>query len=122
MPPKIADRRSAGSVHDNSLPQWAIDKMARRRGRRYAFENIDPARTALVVIDLVKAALESTPCAASIIDPVLRLASTLRAAGGTIVWVTPAPVAPRSSHSHGAVGRRTSADDCRANSKRKRSQ
>lgn len=88
MPPKIPDRRSAGSVHDSSLPQWAIDKMARRRGRRYTFENIDPARTALVVIDLIRAALESTPCAASIIDPVRRLASTLRAAGGAIVWVT----------------------------------
>ncbi|MCG8696336.1 MAG: cysteine hydrolase [Minwuiales bacterium] len=88
------DTRASGAVHDNSLPQWAIDKMTRRRGRRYAYEVIDPATTALVVVDATKPFIEGTPCAAAVVTPIARLADCLRTAGGTVAWVTPAPMAP----------------------------
>ncbi|MCG8432428.1 MAG: cysteine hydrolase [Gammaproteobacteria bacterium] len=90
MPPQKPDTRPSGAVHDCSLPQWAIDKMTRRRGRRHAFEIIASRRTALVVVDLVQTYVEGTPCAASIVTPVARLAACLRAAGGAVAWVYPA--------------------------------
>ena len=92
MPPMKPDMRPAGAVHDCSLPQWAIDKMTRRRGRRYAFETIDPTKTVLVVVDLMKNYIEETPCAASIVGPIARLADSLRKAGGIVAWVYPAPM------------------------------
>jgi hypothetical protein len=97
MPPKIPDRRSAGSVHDNSLPQWAIDKMARRRGRRYAFENIDPTKTALVVIDLIRAALESTSCFA---QKTFRLVQPVKTIFEGTLWLETATARVRKSRRH----------------------
>jgi len=94
MPPLKPDSRPPGSRHDCSLPQWALDKMARLRGRRFAFETIDPRRTALVVIDLLQSGVASTPCAAAIVEPTSRLAATLRRADGRVVWVTPASISP----------------------------
>ena len=93
MPPEKPDTRPPGAVHDCRLPQWAIDKMTRRRGRRFAHEIIDPAKTALVVVDLMKPYIEGTPCAAAIVGPIARLAGCLRQAGGTVAWVLPAPIA-----------------------------
>ncbi len=98
MPPMRPDTRPSGAVHDCSLPQWAIDKMTRRRGRRYAYEVIDPAATALVVVDATKPFIEGTPCAAAIVTPIARLADCLRTAGGTVAWVTPEPMAPDNSN------------------------
>ncbi len=92
MPPLKPDRRPSGARHDSSLPEWAVEKMARRRGRRHAFDRLEPARTALVVIDLMESVIASTPCAASIVAPVARLAASLRALGGTVAWVRPAPL------------------------------
>ena len=92
MPPLVADTRAPGARHDNSLPQWAVDKIARRRGRQHAFPTIEPHRTALVVIDLTQSFLENTPCAPSIVQPVNLLADALRHAGGTVAWVDPAPI------------------------------
>lgn len=92
MPPASPDTRRPGAVHDCTLPQWAIDKMTRKRGRRFAHEIINPEKTALVVIDLMQSFLDGTPCAASIVGPIVRLSSPLRAAGGTVAWVRPAPI------------------------------
>lgn len=79
-------------THDNRLPQSAVEKVTQRRGRRYAFETIDPIKTALCVIDVTNAFLKGTPTTASIIDPIDRIAGALREAGGTIAWVRPAPM------------------------------
>lgn len=96
MPPMKPDTRPAGAVHDCSLPQWAINKMTRKRGRRYAHETIEPTKTALVVIDLMKNYIEGTPCAASIVEPIARLADCLRNAGGAVAWVYPASISADS--------------------------
>lgn len=94
MPPQFPDTRPSGARHDSSLPKWAIDKMIRRRGGRpYAFEDLQAARTALIVVDLLQSYLDNTSCAASIIAPVNRLAATLRRAGGHVIWVLPQPMA-----------------------------
>ena len=75
------------------MPQWAVDKMTLRRGgKRFAFDPIDPARTALVVIDLMQVFLIGTPCAPAIVNPINALASSLRRAGGIVAWVVPVPL------------------------------
>lgn len=65
---------------------------AERRGKPHVFDAIDPARTALVVIDLQRAFMDpgapsEVPQARTIVPNVNRLARALRTAGGRMVWV-----------------------------------
>ncbi|MBZ5740426.1 isochorismatase family cysteine hydrolase [Nocardioides mangrovi] len=74
--------------------RWHIDEAeyARhesRRGRRHAFDRIEPTRTALVVIDLVPFFVEENDYCRGIVPNVQRLATALRDAGGTVAWVLP---------------------------------
>jgi len=74
------------------LPQAFLDSAAERRGRPHVYERIEPARTALVVIDLQRAFLEQgapseTPSVRDIVPTVNRLAAAARMSGGTVVWV-----------------------------------
>jgi len=74
------------------LPQAFLDSAAERRGRPHVYERIEPARTALVVIDLQRAFLEQgapseTPGVRDIVPTVNRLAAAVRVSGGTVVWV-----------------------------------
>jgi len=78
------------------LHQWRIEEREyarheERRGRRHAFETLDPHRTALVVVDMVVFFVEENPYAKGIVPNINNLASTLRAAGGCVAWVLPAP-------------------------------
>ena len=99
MSPPETYRRPAGDKHDNSLPQWAVDKMTRRRGgKRFAFDPLNPRRTALVVIDLMQNFLTGTPCARAIITPIDQLAIAIRAAGGYVAWVVPEALPPHSEN------------------------
>jgi nicotinamidase-related amidase len=76
------------------LHHWHIEareyaRQESRRGRRHAFEHLDPSRTALVVVDMVPFFLEDGSHAQGIVPNVSLLADALRAAGGTVVWVLP---------------------------------
>lgn len=62
-----------------------------RRGRRHAFEQFTPARAALVVIDMVPFFVADNPYARGIVEPINTTAALLRALGGTVAWVVPAP-------------------------------
>lgn len=75
--------------------RWNIDarqyqRHETRRGRRYAFEDIDPTRTALVVIDMIPFFVDSNPYARAIVPVVARLAKRMRSAGGAVCWAVPA--------------------------------
>jgi len=75
--------------------QWFIDpaqydRHEQRRGRRHAFETLQPASTALVIIDMVPFFVEANPYTQSIVVNVNRLAAKLRKAGGVVAWVVPA--------------------------------
>ncbi|WP_158879602.1 isochorismatase family cysteine hydrolase [Amycolatopsis anabasis] len=61
-----------------------------RRGRRFAFTRLTPARTALVVLDMVPFFVADNPYCHGIVPVIGRLAETLRTAGGTVAWVLPA--------------------------------
>lgn len=73
---------------------WRIEdreyrRQEARRGRRHAFTKLDPARTALVVVDMVPFFAEENPYVRAIVPNIARLATTVRSLGGTVAWVLP---------------------------------
>lgn len=80
-------------MHKTIIPDWVKQRVVERRGKLHIFEDMDPRRTALVVVDLqngfmmegvahslIKGAIEIVP-------NVNRLAQALRASGGAVVWI-----------------------------------
>jgi len=80
-------------MHKVSIPQSVIDDVVRCRGREHVFDTLDPAKTALVVIDMqngfMMKGIAHALCeeAVEIVPNVNRLAETVRRTGGTVVWV-----------------------------------
>jgi len=79
-------------MHKIAIPSYAIERALARRGRLHPFEDLDPARTALVVVDLqngfmVPGQPAEIAQAREIVPAVNRLARATRAAGGTVVWI-----------------------------------
>ena len=78
---------------------WAIAdreyaRQEARRGRRHAFERLDPRTTALVVVDMVPFFAKENLHCRDAIAPINRLVDALRAAGGLVAWVLPSDVDP----------------------------
>jgi ureidoacrylate peracid hydrolase len=78
-------------MHPINIPQKILDANLRRRGRVHAIESLDPASTALVVIDMTNAWLLpgmscEIPEARTIIANINRIAAALRAARGIVAW------------------------------------
>ena len=76
-------------IHVWSIEDREYQRQEERRGRRHAYPSITPARTALVVIDMVPFFVDANPYARGIVANVQQLADGLRAAGGTVAWVLP---------------------------------
>jgi ureidoacrylate peracid hydrolase len=80
-------------MHKLNIPQDVVDRVIRHRGREHVYDNFDPAKTALLVVDMQNAfmmpgvAHQLCVEAANIVPNVNRLAEALRVAGGTVVWV-----------------------------------
>jgi ureidoacrylate peracid hydrolase len=80
-------------MHQFSVPQSVIDRVVARRGREHVYENLDPAKTALVVVDMQNAfmlpgvAHALCPMAEQIVPSINRLAQAVRESGGTVVWI-----------------------------------
>ena len=91
-------------MHKISIPQSVIDDVVKSRGREHVFEALDPAKTALIVIDLqngfMMKGVAHALCeqAIEIVPNVNRLAQTVRGTGGTVVWVQNAAT-PESTQS-----------------------
>jgi nicotinamidase-related amidase len=73
--------------HPSGIPEKIVNKVVRRRGRLHAFETIEPARTALIVIDLDTATVEGDDQCRSITAVVNTAASAVRRSGGVVAWV-----------------------------------
>lgn len=89
--------------------RWRIEEREylrheQRRGRRHAYEHLDPVRTALVVVDMVPFFVESWDHCRAIVPRVNLLAHELRRAGGVVAWVVPgySPPSPRTREFLGA--------------------
>ena len=79
-------------MHPTKLPQYALDGAMRRRGKIHSIEQVDPARCALVVIDMQNVFLQEgapaeTPIAREIVPNVNKLADAVRETGGKVIWV-----------------------------------
>src|SRR5438067_7157289 len=77
-------------THAWRIEQREYARQEARRGRRHAFTRLAPARTALVVIDMVPFFAAENAYTRGIVPNIARLAAVLRAAGGTVAWVLPA--------------------------------
>lgn len=81
------------AMHDWRIDPRQYERQEQRRGRRHAFEHLDPKRTALIVVDMIPFFVNENPYCRGIVPNIATLASSLRAAGGTVVWVLPAVAA-----------------------------
>jgi ureidoacrylate peracid hydrolase len=80
-------------MHRIQIPQWAIDRTLERRGKLHVHQDLDPSKTALIVVDLQNAfmvedvAVAYVPVAVEIVPNVNRLAATVRRTGGKVFWI-----------------------------------
>ena len=80
-------------MHKVMIPQSVIDDVVRSRGREHVFDNLDPTKTALIVIDLqngfMMKGVAHALCeeAIEIVPNVNRLADAMRRTGGTVIWL-----------------------------------
>ena len=76
-----------------TIPDFIVERVIARRGAEHCFADFDPARTALVVIDLQNAFMDEAvghavvPAAREIVPAVNRLAAAVRVGGGGVFWV-----------------------------------
>ena len=80
-------------MHNISIPQSVIDRVIARRGREHIFDDLDPRKTALVVVDMQNGfmlpgvAHTLCPMAEKIVPNINRLAQAVRDSGGAVVWI-----------------------------------
>jgi len=76
-----------------TIPDAIVARVVERRGTEHCYADLDPRRTALVVIDLQHAFMDEAvghavcPSARDIVPAVNRLAAALRQSGGGVFWV-----------------------------------
>ncbi|MFZ3238186.1 MAG: cysteine hydrolase [Stellaceae bacterium] len=76
-----------------TIPDAIVERVVARRGGEHCYADLDPARTALVVIDLQYAFMDEAvghavcPAALQIVPAVNRLAAAVRETGGGVFWV-----------------------------------
>ena len=80
-------------MHTIDIPQWVIDRVIKKRGAEHVFTDLDPAKTAMIVIDMQNAfmlpGVEFAHIAngPEIVPNINRLADDVRSAGATVVWI-----------------------------------
>jgi len=80
-------------MHKVSIPQAVIDRVVARHGRAHVHDDLVPAKTALLVVDMQNAfmlpgvAHSLCPMAQEIVPNINRLAEAVRSSGGTVVWI-----------------------------------
>lgn len=79
-------------MHTIAIPDYVLQRVVQRRGKVRLFEALEPARTALVVVDLQNGFMApgqpaEIPYAREIVPNVNRIGQALRAAGGQVVYI-----------------------------------
>jgi len=80
-------------MHKIDIPQWATDIAMDRRGKAHIYADLDPCKTALIVVDLQNGFMEEevaiayVPTAVEIVPNVNRLAAAVRRTGGRVFWI-----------------------------------
>lgn len=79
--------------HRIEIPDSVIERVVKRCGTPHPFAALDPARTALLVIDMQNGYMNAevghscVPTAPGIVPTINHLAGVLREAGGAVFWV-----------------------------------
>jgi ureidoacrylate peracid hydrolase len=79
-------------MHSVTVRQEIVDRVLKRRGRYHLFDRLDPARTALVVIDMQTAFCApggpaEVPASRDIVEPINKLTEELRGLEVPVFWV-----------------------------------
>ena len=80
-------------MHKINIPQRIIDRVVNKRGKEHIYDDLDPTKTALIVVDLqngfMMEGVAHSLCktAVEIVPNVNRIASGLRKTGGLVVWI-----------------------------------
>ena len=80
-------------MHKMSISQSVVDRVIARRGREHIFDDLNPSKTALVVVDMQNGfmvpELGHAPCkmAHEIVPNINRLAQAVRDTGGAVIWI-----------------------------------
>jgi ureidoacrylate peracid hydrolase len=79
-------------MHPVKIRKEIADRVLQRRGRFHLFDRLDPARTALLVIDMQDAFCApggpaEVPASRDIVAPINGLTAELRDLGVTVIWV-----------------------------------
>ena len=85
---------TAPKQHDWRIDEREYKRHEQRRGRRHAYESLDPNKTALVVVDMIPFFVDDNSYALGIVPRIQRLADVLREAAGTVAWVVPESAPP----------------------------
>lgn len=91
-------------VHAWSIAEREYERQEHRRGRRHAYERLDPATTALVIVDMVRFLTRESARCQAMIPTINGLAAALRAAGGVVAWVLPSADDPHPDWSREFFG------------------
>ena len=79
-------------MHSVTVRKEIVDRVLQRRGRYHLFDRLDPARTALVVIDMqntfcAPGGPAEVPASRGIVEPINRLSAALRGMSVPVIWV-----------------------------------
>jgi ureidoacrylate peracid hydrolase len=79
-------------MHSITVRKEIVDRVLQRRGRYHLFDRLDPARTALIVIDMqstfcAPGGPAEVPASRGIVAPINRLTPELRTLGVPVIWV-----------------------------------
>ena len=80
-------------MHPFVIPESVIARVTERRGRAHVYDDLDPGKCALLVVDMQNAfmlpgvAHSLCPMAEKIVPNINRLAQAVRATGGTVFWI-----------------------------------
>jgi ureidoacrylate peracid hydrolase len=76
-----------------TIPDEVVARVVLRRGSEHPLAALDPAKTALVVIDMQNAFMDDAvghavcPAAIDVVPAINRLAAAVRQAGGAVFWI-----------------------------------
>ena len=80
-------------MHKIAIPQSITDRVIARRGREHIHDDLDPAKTALVVVDMQNGfmlpGVAHSLCleAQEIVPNINKLAQAVRETGGAVIWI-----------------------------------
>src|SRR3954471_9216191 len=80
-------------MHKVSISQSIVDRVVARRGREHIFDDLNPAKTALVVVDMQNGFMlpevghAPCPMAHEIGPHINRPARAVRDTAGTVIWI-----------------------------------